>query len=76
MTETFVVDLNDEELDKELERLRALPIQRQVKKDVKRKKRKKTDNEIKLDINKILGVSEEDLLKAKLDNILLGGGLR
>lgn len=73
MKETFVVPLTDEELDIELERLRALPIQRQAKKNVKRKKRKKTDNEIKLDINKILGVSEEELLKAKLNNILLGG---
>lgn len=74
MTPKFEVPLSDTEINTELERLRALPIQRSVKKDVKRKKkREKTETEITEGIFNVFGISEEDKMKAKLVEILNGG---
>lgn len=65
---TFVVNLIDEKIIKEINRLKiicsSLPLAVEPKK--KRKRKGKTEEEIRLGINKVLGITEDMVFQHKV----------
>jgi hypothetical protein len=71
--EKIVVQLSNEELDAEIERMRALPIKRDIKRNARRVKKEKSPEELQAELMKTLGISQDELLKYKLKTVLGGG---
>jgi hypothetical protein len=71
MEDKFVVkDLSTEELEKEIARLKSLPIQREIKRNVKRKKKELTQGEMENILSGAIGLNEEEIMKCKLQKAL------